>query len=693
MLLRIVAIFLLSTICSTAMGFTSRTESQIKDVALHDGRHIKVESTVQWTTQFKILDPFFGLPIMPRFEKSGPDTFNLKFKHPDTQETITWQGEQYYTPVLLDIVSSVPYLVVNGVISKKTEAIYGCPELPYFYLKYESGFFGKWLPVPVEKAPDVLRISNLSQASRNDGGFLQRVIPRTYEEWNYMYKNSHRNERKVWDCRPPRQVPAKVVLPTPQEVSLEILETRNYSLDRIINLDDWTRLAFDKERDTYCSSLFKQADPDDSLLGERFTKDETGQKNVPYGKFDMRTGVKRLCDKDNIFFIAHLEEPGKMVVTKYTPNGDLQYRISFQNPEEVKGFVGYIMAPTIKSEGGYLYFEWWHFMDSNMQWHVKRSLKARFREPAHEASASTPLIVTPTSSTGGSLEGTWTIDSKATENFVKSSSPPSFGVTWLAKWFKSSAKSLALRTYKFDGDTISASAYGVDNKIEFQLTSQRGTEKRYSPTTISNGSVNSLTVSLLKDGNIIIVPSGEPEMAYVLWKREASKKEQSIPDDLMTAWVASIRSIILFLFELPKESLEPSSPIKKASPQPNFEAAIRNGTIRRATTDDARAWLNADIEKYKRKNLSPPDDLDEAYILGHRIYGANAYVVLKKFTYPPELSDINVPIFMIPRDIPAPDGDYGHSKIYHFYEDYFEGPSVEYSLGSPWAKDSGFIIQ
>jgi hypothetical protein len=138
MISRIVVFFLLCTVCGSAMGFTSRSVSKNEDIALHDGRHIEVERTVQWTTEFKILDPFFGLPFMPRFEKGGPDTFRLKFKHPDTQETITWQGKRYYTPVLLDIVSGVPYLVVNGQISKETEEIYGCPELPYFYLKYES---------------------------------------------------------------------------------------------------------------------------------------------------------------------------------------------------------------------------------------------------------------------------------------------------------------------------------------------------------------------------------------------------------------------------------------------------------------------------------------------------------------------------------------------------------------------------
>jgi len=305
--------------------------------------------------------------------------------------------------------------------------------------------------------------------------------------------------------------------------------------------------------------------------------------------------------------------------------------------------------------------------------------------------AFTLLIVACTRSRDGGLKGTWIIDTKATENFVKSTPP--LAVTKLANWFELSAKNWAKISYEFDGDTVVASVYGVNVKSKFQLTSQNGAEKHYSLETVTHAPTKSLTVSLLKDGNLKIVPSWEPEMAYVLWKQGSIKKEPSPPDDLMTAWIASIRNIILFLFEPPEKSLEPFNPIEKESPRSDLEAAIQNGSIRRATLVDAHAWLDADMEKYKRKNLPPADDLDEAFILGYWIYQANAYVVLKKFTYPLGLIDNNVAIFLIPRDTPVPDGDYGHSKIYHFYEDYFKGPSVEYNAGSSWVKGQWIIQQ
>ena len=156
--LRILVVMFLGGACSPAMAFSVRTESWTEDVVLHDGRQIKVEREVDWTFRIASGDAGSGFQLF----KNWPDRFWLKFKHPDTHETIKWQGEQHYNPVLLDIVDGIPYLVVYGSGSKETEAVYGCPELPYTYLKYESGFFGKWSPVPVEKAPNVLQDANLS---------------------------------------------------------------------------------------------------------------------------------------------------------------------------------------------------------------------------------------------------------------------------------------------------------------------------------------------------------------------------------------------------------------------------------------------------------------------------------------------------------------------------------------------------
>lgn len=384
MILRIVVLLYLCTACSLSMSFASSEDPHMEDALLHDGRHVKVERTAKEVTEFKIRDPFFGLPFMPRSERVGT-AYSLRFQHPDTHETIAWRGEPNYTPVLLDVVDSVPYLVITGEISKETESSYGCPELPYFYLKYESGVFGKWLPVPVEKAPDVLRKSNISQDRRNDGGYFQQVIPRSYEEWNYKYKNEHLNERKFWDCRPPRAPLPQMVLPAAIEGSPEILETIDYTPDRIAIGDDWSKLMFDEKREGECKKLFRPTDPNDYMQGQRFINDSTGKKPAPYSKTVQFSGARVICD-EHVWFISYDEGPGKNVISKFTVTGDLVFRIYFRNPNRIEGFVSSIRSPSLRSEGGYLYFDWLDFRDINREWHIKRWLKMRMREPVQVGS-------------------------------------------------------------------------------------------------------------------------------------------------------------------------------------------------------------------------------------------------------------------------------------------------------------------
>lgn len=392
-------ITLLVMICVTSfgvMGFSFRTEQWSEDALLSDGRLIRVEREVDYTIR-----PIFSLECR---WCSWPDRFWLKFSHPDTKETIKWQGEQFFHPVLLDIVNGVPYLVVVGRPTKETASTYGCPELPYIYLQYDnSGIWGKWRPLPFEQAPEALQKANLSPnydvvigkrhlsvdevqhridlAEGSSARYVQREIPRSYEEWRNQHKNSYRNERRKDDCRPARTPPPPIILPAPIERIPDLLDAKEYTPEQVVGLDEWERLTYDRVREEACNGMFRPVDPDDYMMGERFVYDSTATKRVPYSVNSQRQmGVRQLCD-GHIWFVTHREEQDKIVITKFTVAGDLVYRVSFGRPEGIQGSVGYIAIPSLKSEGGYLYFDWQDFRDLNQQWRIKRTLKIRLREP------------------------------------------------------------------------------------------------------------------------------------------------------------------------------------------------------------------------------------------------------------------------------------------------------------------------
>jgi hypothetical protein len=89
--------------------------------------------------------------------------------------------------------------------------------------------------------------------------------------------------------------------------------------------------------------------------------------------------------------------------------------------------------------------------------------------------------------------------------------------------------------------------------------------------------------------------------------------------------------------------------------QAGLEHAVENGILRRANLNDAANWINALKKKYALQNRPPPNippDLN------------NAFVVLKKFTYPGGLHGGHSATFYIPEGVPLPAGDYGHSRVY-----------------------------
>jgi hypothetical protein len=89
-----------------------------------------------------------------------------------------------------------------------------------------------------------------------------------------------------------------------------------------------------------------------------------------------------------IWFVDYAQDRRRVILTKFTIQGDFVYRLSFQKPDTVDGYLGHIMQPTFHAENRYLYFDWWNTNQSGEDRHIKRSMKVRVREPQSAAQAT-----------------------------------------------------------------------------------------------------------------------------------------------------------------------------------------------------------------------------------------------------------------------------------------------------------------
>lgn len=367
--------------------------------------------TIDWTAQARLRD---GRTIPLRFEasnsapsfytayqKSKLTQFKLSFQHPDTQETIVWQGARYFSPVLIDFVAGVPYLVIYGRPTQDTAGAYGCPELPYVYLRH--GATG-WQAIPVEQAPAELATANLSvhempadaagrhfssndvdsrlaATERQTSGQLQRTIPRKVADWNTDQKRSALQDRMVGDCRPPRPPLQTLALPNPTESTWSILEVSDYVPEKAYDAADWNDLVADPQRADQCKPLFKRIEVENFTQDLRFTQDPTTSKRVPYsrnGGFD--AGIQILCDT-HVWFIQPQDSANKVTITQFTRAGDLVFRATYTRPVGAAGPAGTLRLSSLRAEAGTLYADWVQARPVGNQWLVKRVLKMRAALP------------------------------------------------------------------------------------------------------------------------------------------------------------------------------------------------------------------------------------------------------------------------------------------------------------------------
>ncbi len=94
------------------------------------------------------------------------------------------------------------------------------------------------------------------------------------------------------------------------------------------------------------------------------------------------------------------------------------------------------------------------------------------------------------------------------------------------------------------------------------------------------------------------------------------------------------------------------------------EDAVRKGLLRRATAADADAWADAVLQNSPQRDIPPVAGQGVPKPPKPPMY--NTYVVLKPFTYPAGLYGGNSVTFLIPKGVPKPDGNPGHSGVYDF---------------------------
>jgi len=173
------------------------------------------------------------------------------------------------------------------------------------------------------------------------------------------------------------------------KATLEVLAQKTYDPvwiikeDRDASVSKWSAIAWDKTRDDRCSTLLtpETVGAPQVQTWYLFAKDATRRKKARYTGF-------AICDPDAIWFQDYVIEKGRMVLTKFTAQGDFQYRISFEKPIEPYGFAGGIMLPTFRAQDGYLYFDWWNTNQSGWDRHVARSMQVRVKEPQVSSAAN-----------------------------------------------------------------------------------------------------------------------------------------------------------------------------------------------------------------------------------------------------------------------------------------------------------------
>lgn len=104
--------------------------------------------------------------------------------------------------------------------------------------------------------------------------------------------------------------------------------------------------------------------------------------------------------------------------------------------------------------------------------------------------------------------------------------------------------------------------------------------------------------------------------------------------------------------------------------------AVAQGYLRSMSDEDAQQWVDIMVKKSGSVLDLPPsaDGSDSFAAAMPKVNRKNSYVILKEFTLPAGLEGAESASFVVPKGVPIPKGDRGHSTIYDMNEPACNGP-------------------
>lgn len=158
-----------------------------------------------------------------------------------------------------------------------------------------------------------------------------------------------------------------------------------------------------------------------------------------------------------------------------------------------------------------------------------------------------------------------------------------------------------------------------------------------------------------KCGHFYIGSNGEPlESLNLLSQKLFGQSIEKIEETYFTNWIGEPLEEEAKLFSSDDTTVDsfydPNAPLAGV---PALEAARKKGILRKATEEDAEAWMAL------QQKLRPGKDVLRPKVGEF----AKAYVVLDRFTYPNGVDGAN---FFVPDNVPEPIGNPGIAYVYNF---------------------------